>query len=195
MEQANDITAMPMRATRSGASRKLLTRKAKEAARALTGEPLEASFPSASDAPSIPDEQPLCASPIALTTAIAELPPETAAWSKEDETAFQALLIRRKAAGYQRRGRDLSGQVLKPGTIQPNAETIVATIVALVAERGQVSRSELLGLMATTHFPHPKAQPTDNGWCQGYVAGALRNGFLAVTNGTEPSPAASEGGS
>lgn len=193
MEQANEITAMSMRATRSGVSRKLLTRKAKEAAGALPGEPLEASFPSASDAPSVPDEQPLCGSPIELTIAIAEQPPLPAAWSNEDETNFQLLFSRRMAAGYQRRGRDLSGQVLQPGTIQPNAETIVATIVALVAERGQVSRGELLRLMATTHFPHPKAQPNNKGWCQGYVAGALRNGFLAVAVSNEPSPATSEG--
>jgi hypothetical protein len=112
-------------------------------------------------------------------------------WSSEDETSFQGLLARRKAAGYQRRGRDLSRQVLEPGAIKPNPDTVVATIVALVTERGELRRGDLLATMADASFPHPRARPKDTGWCQGYIAGAIRNGFLAVA--AEPSAAAKEG--
>ena len=74
----------------------------------------------------------------------------------------------------------MSSQILRPGTIKPNADTVVATIVGIVAERGELARAELVGRMGTAKFPHPKAQPTDKGWCQGYVAGAIRNGFLTA---------------
>ena len=33
---------------------------------------------------------------------------------------------------------------------------------------------------------HPKARPADKEWCQGYVAGAIRNGFLAVADADAP---------
>jgi hypothetical protein len=36
--------------------------------------------------------------------------------------------------------------------------------------------------MASVTFPHPKARPTDASWCQGYVAGAIRNGFLSASD-------------
>src|SRR5690606_37450391 len=121
------------------------------------------------------------------------LGPAPALWSSEDEAALQGLLARRKAAGYKRRGKDLSTQALKPGAIKPNPDTTVATVVALVADRGQVSRGELLGLMAAASFPHPKARPQDSGWCQGYVAGAIRSGFLTVSDDT-PSPSLGQEG-
>lgn len=105
----------------------------------------------------------------------------TPAWSDEDESALQALLTRRKAAGYQRRGRDVSGQLLTVGTITPNPNTVVAVIVAIVAEHGSIGRVKLVEAMATAIFPHAKAQPTDKSWCQGYVAGAIRNGFLTLS--------------
>lgn len=113
-------------------------------------------------------------------------PAPSPAWSTEDESAFQAMLARRKAAAYQRRGRDVGAQMLRPGEIAPNTGTVVAAIVGLVAERGTVSRGDLLAAMAKATFPHVKALPGDRGWCQGYVAGALRDGFLAVAG--EPSP-------
>ena len=102
-------------------------------------------------------------------------------WSDEDESTLQALLTRRKAAGYQRRGRDVSGQLLTAGTITPNPNTVVAVIVAIVAEHGSIGRVKLVEAMATAIFPHAKAQPTDKSWCQGYVAGAIRNGFLTLS--------------
>jgi hypothetical protein len=54
-------------------------------------------------------------------------------------------------------------------------------IVAIVAEHGSIGRAKLVEAMAAANFPHAKAQPTDKGWCQGYVAGAVRNGFLTLS--------------
>lgn len=180
MDKANDTMATPMRGTRSGVSRKLLMRKAREIADPPKGDPLEANFPQAvSTASEAAAGAPNASSSTPRDTP-AQSPLAPAAWSSEDEAAFQALLARRKAAGYQRRGKDLSAQLLQQGSIKPNANTIAATIVALVADRGEINRGELLNLMAVASFPHPKAQPTDKGWCQGYVAGAIRNGFLSL---------------
>ena len=57
-------------------------------------------------------------------------------WSAEDESAFQTLAARRKAAGYQRRGRDVSDQTITLGAVAPNPGTVVAVLVGLVTERG-----------------------------------------------------------
>jgi hypothetical protein len=108
------------------------------------------------------------------------LPQPAATWSEEDEAALRALTARRRAAGFKRRGRDVGSQLLRPGEIKPNPDTVAATIVMLIGSRDSVTRAELLGLMASAVFPHPKAQPKDKGWCQGYVAGLIRSGFLAV---------------
>jgi hypothetical protein len=108
-----------------------------------------------------------------------------ATWSDEDEATFQSMTARRKAAGYQRRGREVGGQLLRVGDIAPNPGTVVAAIVGIVAERGTLTRSELLDAMAGTTFPNAKAKPDDRGWCQGYVAGAVRDGFLAAAAGPE----------
>src|SRR6478735_6485754 len=106
MEHAKQVDIAPAtQSSRTGASRKLLTRKAVE---------------------------PSSAPPLAPT----QTPPAPEVWSSEDEAALQALLARRRAAGYQQRDKDLSTQLLKPGSIKPNPDTIVATIVALVTERG-----------------------------------------------------------
>jgi hypothetical protein len=56
----------------------------------------------------------------------------------------------------------------------------MAAIVGLVADRGSIRRCDLIDAMVSLTFPHPKARPSDRSWCQGYVAGAIRNGFLAV---------------
>ena len=69
------------------------------------------------------------------------------------------------------------------GFITPNPNTTVAVIVGLIGERGSIARAELLDAMASVTLSHPKAQPADAGWCQGYVAGAIRNGFLRVDDG------------
>lgn len=107
-------------------------------------------------------------------------------WSSEDERSFQALLLRRKAAGFQRRGRDVSAQTVAVGKISPNAGTVVAAIVALVAERGPLSRGALIDLMATPAFSHPKGKGNDRDWAVGYVGGAVRDGFLAVVPEGQP---------
>lgn len=111
------------------------------------------------------------------------LPASASAWSDADEKAFQAMSARRKAAGFQRRGRDVSAQRIRLGAIQPNANTVVATIVAIVGEKGVVTRGELIDLMATATFANAKAKPTDRDWCTGYIAGAVRDGFLSAQNG------------
>ena len=91
------------------------------------------------------------------------------------------LMLKRKAAGYRAHGRDIGTQLVTLGSIKPNPNTTVAVIVGLVAERGSVTRSELVDAMASVAFPHPKARPTDKSWCQGYVAGAIRNNFLSAS--------------
>lgn len=199
MSQVNPAgTSRPQQGNRSGASRKLLMRKAREAAfaDAPRAEALEASFPhaagdeAASASPSevtalaviISRDHPASAGSVAL-------PPTTApTWSSEDEGTYRTLLAQRKAAGYQRRGREVSGQLLTAGTIKPNPNTVAAVILNLVAGSGRMSRGELVVALATATFPHPKARPGDKGWCQGYIAGALRNGFLAVAEQATVAP-------
>lgn len=215
-------TARPKLSVRTGASRKLLERKALEKGQdAHDGGPvLEDSFPvadrsdsegalvpvpAAADqsallatapeeadsaavnqcsaiAPLLPDgtQEPASASSEAITLAPAPLQPSQAAWSPEDESLFQTLFARRKAAGHKR-SREAGDQRLCVGMITPNPKTVVAVIAALVMERGGIlTRDQLVAAMASAKFPHPKAQPKDPIWCRGYVAGALRNGFLAL---------------
>jgi hypothetical protein len=74
----------------------------------------------------------------------------------------------------------ISQQTLGLGAIQPNPNTVLATIIGIVTERGPMSRNKLIEIMRGSSFPHPAARPQDRGWCQGYVAGAIRGGFLAV---------------
>lgn len=199
---------------RSGSSRKLLSRKAAALATASTGPALEDAFPAAeqfgppapvlvladvpaehaapiadqAEAPLAPAAEPASAPSEQPAPELALAPAGPPAWSSEDETAFQAMLARRKAAGFQRRGKDVGGQTLRVGDIAPNGGTVVSVIVALVADRGAVTRSALLDAMAGATFPHAKAKPEDRGWCQGYVAGAVRDGFLALAS--EPADAA-----
>ena len=166
---------------RAGSSRKLLARKALEKGTpAPAADALEDSFPLPETQKLERPQEPQSGSSSAPAAAPAQLPAAPPSWSSEHEASLQALLARRRAAGYQRRGKDVGGQRLLPGNITPNSDTIVATIVNIVAERGELGRAELLDLMARASFPHPKAQPQSKEWCQGYVAGAIRNGFLAV---------------
>jgi hypothetical protein len=199
---------------RPGASRKLLTRKALDKApAALLSEPgTEASFPSADDG-AIPDgevslnksaadgggqvpaagvevlvarEGPESGSTASPEPAQALAPADPPKWSEDDEAALQVLIARRKAAGYQKRGRDVGGQVIRAGKIKPNEGTVVSVVVKLVEERGTVTRADLVQLMGGTAFPHAKARPTDAGWCQGYIAGAIRSGYLVADDGMTP---------
>lgn len=196
----------PQITTTRTASRSLLRKVAARTAAPFQGECLEDIFPAAQaqlDSPSVPAEPPLTptaavvampgqAAAVALKPtrpvlavsehAAAALPAAPALWSRDDETMLQGLIARRKAAGYKASGNSIGGQILCVGGIKPNPNTIVAVIVALVSEQTTVARAELVSLMAAAAFPHPKARPTDPNWCQGYVAGAIRSGFLTVAD-------------
>jgi hypothetical protein len=203
----NDTVPEPrhMQSHRSGASRKL-----GDNAMAAPGEALEGVFPAAGETadnePAVsssptnvtgladcaeptdatgepaPGAAPIAESMSPLKAAAAPLQTqaEMPTWSEDDERVFAAMAVRRKASGFQRRGKNVGGQLLCPGSIVPNPGTVVATIVALVASRGTVTRAELLGAMAVAEFGSTKARPQDRSWSNGYVAGAVRDGFLEV---------------
>ena len=199
MTQEHIADAEPLiRTGRSGISRKLLQRKAAEKA-VLTPatDVLEDSFPASATAVDAPAQAIQAGSSSPLAAIQAPAPATPPLWSSEDEASLQTLLARRKAAGYQRRGKDVARQKLQPGAIKPNEGTAAAVIVGIVAHDGIMNRGALVDAMATANFLHPKARPTDKGWCQGYVSGAIRSGFLAVaelsaTLAGEPSATPSE---
>ena len=148
---------------RAGNSRKLLSRKAQERA-PITSEPsLESCFPSASPSTMLPNDR----------------KPQASGTEPTGPAAVPAVASPRSPKGKPK---------LRPGDIAPNPGTIVAAIVRLVVERGELSRPELIALMSDASLAHPKARPAEKGWSQGYVAGAIRSGFLAVA--AEASPAA-----
>jgi hypothetical protein len=157
---------------------------ADDAAAESTTAPAEYIEPTAAapaDASPLPQAEPESGSSDAAPAVPAPAPASAPAWSETDEAALNVMLARRKAAKYQRRGKDVSGQLIRVGDVAPNPGTVVAVIVGLVAQAGgAVGRGELVELMAGATFPHPKAQPQDKGWCTGYVAGAVRTGALAV---------------
>ncbi len=219
----NDTVPEPrhMQSHRSGASRKLLSRKADDRAKAAQGKALEHVFPAAGQtaddepvAPSSPTKVTGLADGAALTDTTGEPAPdatpakstsapqcadapgqthaELPTWSEDDERVFAAMAVRRKASGFQRRGKNVGVQLLRVGSIAPNRGTVVATIVALVASRGTLTRAVLIDAMAATEFGNAKARPRENSWCQGYVAGCVRDGFLEVVaeqDAVETSPA------
>ena len=187
-----------IRTGRSGISRKLLQRKAAEKA-VLTPaiDALEDSFPEFAPVVKEPAQAPQAGSSSPPAATLAPAPATPSLWSSEDETSLQTLLARRKAAGYTRRGKDVAQQKLQPGAFKPNEGTVAAVIVGIVAHDGTINRGALVDAMGIANFPHPKARPTDRVWCQGYVAGAIRSGFLAVaelsaTLAGEPSATTSE---
>ena len=170
-----------MRTGRSGNSRKLLQRKALERAKiAPITDALEDSFPVLAPVAEEPAQTPQAGSSSLLAATLAPALATPPLWSSEDEASLQTFMARRKAAGYQRRGKDVARQKLQPGALKPNEGTVAAVILGIVADAGTMSRGALVNAMATANFPHPKARPTDRGWCQGYVAGAIRSGFLVV---------------
>ena len=187
-----------IRTGRRGISRKLLQRKgAEKGATPSAAESLEDCFPAHNQVVDYPAPEPHGGSSSPPTATQGQVPAAPPLWSTEDEASFQTLQARRKAAGYQRRGKDVAGQVIRPGDIKPNEGTVAAVIVGILAHDGTMNRGALVDAMATANFPHPKARPTDRGWCQGYVAGAIRSGFLAVaelstTLAGEPSATPSE---
>lgn len=209
----NDTVPEPrhMQSHRSGASRKLLSRKPGDRAMAPQGEALEDVFPDGGPseaaehttgspaAGTLGQENGPGPAPLAIGVTLAgpdqlavedasEVPSEANAntyaaglsWSEEDERAFSNMAARRKASGYQRRGRDVGGQVLSVGSITPNPGTVVATIVELFNTRNTMTRTALLDAIAVASFSNAKAKPTDRSWANGYVAGALRDGFLTL---------------
>ena len=201
-------------AVRSGSSRKLLQRKAIEQVTKAQppADALEDSFPAETGAttdataeivddaaagpahPALGAPVTQAADPISSKaesgasseTTTSPSPPLSAAqaWSEHDESSFQGMLASRKAAGFQRRGKDVSAQLIRVGDIKPNDGTVIATIVALVAEHGAITRARLLDLMQAATFSHPKAKPEDRGWCQSYIAGAGRMHAVAFEAGT-----------
>jgi hypothetical protein len=82
----------------------------------------------------------------------------------------------------------IATQQLTLGANKPNPGTVFAIVVSIVQERGVVTRLALVAAMASTAFPQAKARPQDKAWCQGYVAGALRGGFLAEAEASEVAP-------
>lgn len=147
---------------RAGSSRKLLARKARERAPVTSEVSLESGFPPGS---------PVMVPPIATGPSIGSIEPTApAAVPAVTSTSVPRASLK-----------------LRPGDIAPNPGTIVAAIVRLVVERGELSRPELIALMSDATLAHPKARPAEKGWSQGYVAGAIRGGFLAVAS--EPSQA------
>lgn len=196
MTKTEGAAARKTLSVRTGASTALLKRKAQEkAADAVmpVGMALEDNFPLAGGKGQEAADKPLEPAVPALASEPTETPAQSlaakpdpqcaaapAAWSEADESAFQAMTARRKAAGFQRRGRDVGGQVLRVGDIAPNPNTVVAVLVGLVPPSGEIARNALLRAMAGATFPHPRAKPQDASWRQGYIAGAIRDGFLAV---------------
>lgn len=187
-----DANASGTLTNRSGASRKLLARTSLTTTPPiLEGEGIEDSFPSAaSPATNADDSSSAAPSHTDGTTPASLFTPEPAAavqaspdrvWSEIDEIAFQAMTARRKAAGFKKRGKDVSGHIIAIGSITPNAGTVASVVVSLVEGRGKVSRADLIDAMRSAEFANPKARRTDRGWCQGYVAGCIRDGFLRVT--------------
>jgi hypothetical protein len=214
----NDTLPKPqhMQSHRSGASRKLLSRKPGDKAMAAQGEALEDVFPgSDADAAAEPtvkllspgalgdEDNPACpallaggvvagpekssaaAGSDAQTEAESMALPTGPSWTDEQEELYVAMTARRRASGYQRRGRDVGGQVLCVGSITPNPGTVVATIVELFGTRNAMARTELLDAVASASFSNAKAKPTDRTWANGYIAGALRDGFLAIAAADE----------
>ena len=189
MAQSSSAKSGGTLSVRAGVSSKLLARKAAEQAGAgIPPEGIEASFPV--HVAELPEVTPSVAGASQAATGPGTAmvravgvggAPGGLAWSDEDESCFQALLARRKTARVPRVGNS-GTQRLQAGGIKPNPNTVVAVIVGIVADRGEIGRGELVAAMATVTFPHPKARPTDPSWCQGYIAGAVRSGYLAVAD-------------
>ena len=101
---------------------------------------------------------------------------------ESEQPALSAQQCKPEPAETCKRGRKVGGQLLQLGEIKPNAGTVFGVIGELVAELGTVTRAGLVAAMGQATFANRKARPTDKSWCQGYVAGALRDGILAVAS-------------
>ncbi len=195
----SETTSAPARgtlSTRPSNSRQLLQRKQLDRAAQTepSGEALEDAFPAAAGAiASDPADQALTSSSAGAAApsspaapAAPALPAPSPAWSTGDESAFQAMAARRKASGFQRRGKDVSGQLLRVASAgnKPNDGTVMAVIVGIVAEHGTVTRADLIDLMAKASWQNPKtaACAKDRAWCTGWASGTLRAGFIVVAD-------------
>jgi hypothetical protein len=182
---------------RPGASRSLLAKKARQnARRAEQGEPIEAAFPISEVAveqgtsAAKPDN---AGSPsaVARQTAVAATEGSHAGVGADQATTVSDDAYTGDQAGAGagplRRGAPsvIATQQLTLGTNKPNPGTVFAIIAGIVQERGQLTRAALIDAMPSTAFPQAKARPEDKAWCQGYVAGALRGGFLAEVEASD----------
>lgn len=123
-----------------------------------------------------------------LAPAIATDAPTVAApaWSEDDEAAYQELLARRRTAKVRRASgatvRLGDDAVLVVGPTPAEGKSVMSTIRAVVAVHGEagVVRSVLLAELGSAKFESAAAKPTDPGWLKGWVAGAFRQGVLAI---------------
>jgi hypothetical protein len=93
----------------------------------------------------------------------APAPASAPAWSEADEAALNVMLARRKAAKYQRRGKDVSGQMIRVGDVAPNPGTVVAVIVGLVAQAGGAVGRRAAGVDGGGHVPAPQGPAAGQG--------------------------------
>lgn len=176
---------------RPGASRSLLAKKARERLqREVSGEPIEAAFPrnlalAKVDGSSPETREAEAPAAEGLVEAAGAFAGCQVGNSARQPAAVPGEALRRPRAGdapvasvaFTQPVRE--SRLLTSGSITPNPGTVFAIITGIVQERGQLTRPELLVAMASTSFPQPKARPDSKAWCQGYIAGAIRSGFIA----------------
>ena len=146
-----------MTANRIGASRKLLKRKQIERAKSALnpeGTLLEDVFPKAS--------------------------PDIVGWTEKDETQYLELAARRKESGFRKRGKDTSSQYLVISNLRPNPKSAAGIIYETVKIENGMTRGTLLERLATRLGDETKHKFNDRRWCQGYIAGTIRDGFISV---------------
>ncbi len=185
---------------RPGASRSLLAKKARQNARqAEHGEPIEAAFPTGEVVAELASPA-TCPGDAGLPTngahqtSTAETEGAKASSGADHAAAVSDDALKGVQAGtaagpVRRRAPTANAtRLLALGANKPNAGTVLAIIAGIVQECGELTRSALLAAMASTAFPQAKARPEDKAWCQGYVAGALRGGFLAEAEVSDVAP-------
>ena len=172
---------------RSGASRSLLARKANaKLKRANHDEGIEAVFPKLMRQDPLPtasgnvSPKPVGGGPEVAATErapkVSAASPRALGEACSDPSGPPAAAS--KVASPPLLGKRSSVLIL--GGIKPNAGTVFSVITDVVRELGRVPRAELLVILGSAKFPQTKARPEDQAWCQGYVAGAIRSGFLQV---------------
>lgn len=114
-------------------------------------------------------------------------PQAEAAWSDIDESTYQALLARRRAAKVKSRSggpraRLTDAAMLVVGSTPAEGKSVLATVRAAVAAHGEagVARGVLLDELAKAKWESVHARPSDRGWLAGWLSGAVRQGVVAV---------------